>query len=41
MKLISLGMWAKAIETKLILYKTIIVSYQLLFQCVLLSEYFM
>lgn len=39
-KLISLGVWARIIATELILYKTIIVSYQLLFQCVLLSDYF-
>lgn len=39
-KLISLDIWAQVIVTELILYKTIIVSYQLLFQCVPLSDYF-
>lgn len=39
-KLISPGIWVKVIVTELISYKTIIVSYQLLFQCVYLSEYF-
>lgn len=35
----SLAVWVKVIVTELILYKTIIVSYQLLFECVL-SDYF-
>lgn len=35
----SLGVWVKAIVTELILYKTIVASYQLLFECVV-SEYF-
>lgn len=35
----SLGVWVKVIVTELILYQTIIASYQLLFDCVL-SDYF-